>query len=407
MRRPLLLSLSALVTLGLWASPGAGAPPREVTLLPAKYPAPDFPRPHEQTPEQPLEQQRRQPPGFPQEQTPQPQPASVEWINSVPLTLQGLRGKVVLIDFWEYTCINCIRTFAENKKWYERYHKYGFEIIGVHDPEFDIAYPPDNVATAVKRFGLPYPVVVDDHFIIWRSYHNNVWPNRFVIDTKGFVRFNRTGEGDDDEFELAIQQLLREARPGLKFPASYTLPPDENPFAPNCGVPTEEMYVGQWEDRGILANTEGYHPGKTVDYKLPSDVADGHAAVAGRWETDKNGMIYRGKPKGENPAALPDRLVMRYHARELYAVMNVARGRPSRLYIQQDGKDLNPKNKGVDVRIDAQGHSYLEVREPRMYYLVANPSFGQHAVTLIPTKPGITINSFTFGNNCQVDFPHL
>ncbi|HLW80005.1 MAG TPA: hypothetical protein VKU44_10450, partial [Terriglobia bacterium] len=305
--------------------------------------------------------------------------------------------------FWEYTCINCIRTFAVNKKWYERYHKYGFEIVGVHDPEFDVAYSTEHVRAAVKRFGLPYPVVVDDHFKIWNSYHNSTWPNRFLIDAKGFIRFDRAGEGADGAFERAIQGLLVEAHPDLKFPASYTILPDADAFAPSCGVPTSEMYVGHWGDRGILANPEGYHDGKTVDYKRPASVDDGRAAVAGRWETDKNGMIYRGKPK---PGA-DDELEMRYHARELYAVMNVEHGRPERLRILQGGKDLTTGDKGADVEIDSEGHSSIEVREPRMYYLVSNPTFGSHTVELLPSRAGVTINSFTFGNDCQTRFPHL
>lgn len=327
------------------------------------------------------------------------------WINSPPLTMERLRGKVVLIDFWEYTCINCIRTFADNKKWWERYHRDGFVIIGVHDPEFQIAYSPENVRVAVKRFGLPYPIVADEGFKIWSSYHNNTWPNRFLIDANGYVRYNRSGEGADSSFERAIQELLREAHPGLTFPASYTIGANDDAFAPSCGEPTAEMYVGDWYGRGILANHEGYHGGKTREYKLPGSVEDGHVVLAGRWETDKNGMIYRGKHKGSEPAG--DELKMRYHARELYAVINVSRGKPSRLYIKQDGKDLTAENKGVDVKLDGQGHSYLEIREPRMYYLVANPTFGSHTVELTPTTSGLTVNSFTFGNNCQTDFPHL
>jgi len=327
------------------------------------------------------------------------------WINSSPLSLSQLRGKVVLIDVWEYTCINCIRTFATNKKWYERYHKYGFEIIGVHDPEFDIAYPPDHVRAAVRRFELPYPVVVHTGFKIWSAYHSSSWPSRFLIDAKGYERFTRPGEGADDSFEKAIQDLLQEAHPELKFPPSYNISPEPDPFASSCGIPTPEMYVGDWFGRGILANQDGYHLRKTVDYHLPPSVDDGHAAVSGRWETDNNGMIYRAKSR--QSAASTDKLEMRYHARELYAVMNVERGRPSRLYIRQDGQDLTSGNKGVDVQVDSVGHSYIELREPRMYYLVQNPTFGSHAVELIPTRAGLTINSFTFGNNCQTDFPHL
>lgn len=334
-----------------------------------------------------------------------PSAPPVAWINSPSLTVAGLRGKVVLIDFWEYTCINCIRTFAQNKKWYERYRKYGFEIIGVHDPEFDIAYPESNVQAAVKRFGLPYPVVVDNQFKVWNSYRNSTWPNRFVIDAKGFVRFNRPGEGADSDFERAIQSLLVEAHPGLKFPETYTIPPEEDASAPNCGIPTPEMYVGDWYNRGVLANPESYHPGKTVQYKIAGEVKDGQLMLSGAWETDKNGMIYRGKPKRGQPGE--DGLEIRYHARELYAVMNVSRGRPSKLFVLQDGKDLTPANKGVDVQFDRDGHSYIEVRAPRMYYLVQNTSFGQHQVRLVPTSHGMTINSFTFGNDCQTQFPHL
>ncbi len=376
----------------------------ELSLTAMHFKAPEFTSPEADIPGAP-EPNTRSPRPASEREMPNPNVSGTEWINSPSLTMAGLRGKVVLIDFWEYTCINCIRTFAENKKWYERYHTYGFEIIGVHDPEFDIAYPADHVRAAVKRFGLPYPVVVDAQFKIWASYNNSTWPNRFLIDANSFVRFNRPGEGADRDFEVAIQRLLQEAHPGLKFPADYTIPPEQNAFAPTCGIPTAEMYVGNWYDRGILANTEGYHKGKTINYKNPGEVKDGEAVVSGPWQTDKNGMIYRGKPQKGGPYY--DALEMRYHARELYAVMNVSRGHPSRLFVQQDGKELTEQDKGVDVQIDAQGHSYIDVREARMYYLVQNPSFGQHEVKLIPTAPGTTINSFTFGNDCQTQFPHL
>lgn len=161
------------------------------------------------------------------------------------------------------------------------------------------------------------------------------------------------------------------------------------------------MYPG----RGSLANPQGYAPGKTVDYKLPAHVADGQAILSGRWQTDPSGMIYEGKAQQPGPKAA--RLEMRYHARQLYSVINVVHGKPSRLYIQQDGRWLTKANKGVSVKIDAQGRSYIDVAVPRMYYLVANPRFGSHEVTLFPTARGLMVDSFTFGDNCQVNFPHL
>ena len=116
-------------------------------------------------------------------------------------------------------------------------------------------------------------------------------------------------------------------------------------------------------------------------------------------------MVYRGKRKQDTPSS--DELKMRYHARELYAVMNVSRGRPSRVYINQDGKDLTGTDKGVDVETDSSGRSYIEVREAKMYYVVQNPSVESHTVELFPTRSGLTVNSFTFGNDCQTQFPHL
>jgi thiol-disulfide isomerase/thioredoxin len=330
----------------------------------------------------------------------------VTWINTPPLSMQGLRGKVVMVDFWDYTCINCIRTFPENKKLWERYRNDGFVLIGVDDAEFSSAAPVERTREAVKRFGLPYPIVVDDRFQIWNAYKNSFWPNIFLIDASGYIRFNHPGEGGDSEIEHAVQGLLKEAHPDITFPASYTIAADVNVSAPGCGgAPTPEMYVGDWYGRGVLENSEGYHEHKTRSYTQPNSVEDGHVVLSGRWETDKNGMIYRGKHKGDEPGQ--DRLTLRYHARELYSVMNLARGRASRLYITQDGKYLTADNKGADVQIDSDGNSYLAVRDPRMYYLVQNPQFGSHTVDLLPTADGLTIDSFTFGNSCQTDFDHL
>lgn len=329
----------------------------------------------------------------------------VTWINSAPLTMRDLRGKVVMVDFWDYTCINCIRTFPENKKLWDRYRNDGFALIGVDDAEFSSAAPVSRVREAVKRFELPYPIVVDYRFQIWNAYKNSFWPNIFLIDAESTIRYNRAGEGDDKEIEGAIQSLLKEAHPSLTFPASDAIAPDVNVTAAGCGgEPTPEMYVGDWSGRGTLANPEGYHDHKTIDYVQQNSVGDGHVVLSGRWETGKNGMIYRGKHKGDEPGS--DHATVQYHAREIYSVMNLAKGHTARLYIKQDGKYLTAANKGADVTLDSDGRSYIEVREPRLYYLVQNPEFGSHTVELFPAADGVMIDSFTFGNNCQTDFAH-
>jgi thiol-disulfide isomerase/thioredoxin len=388
-------------------------------LTSMRIPAPEFPAPASEFSSDlpgagPGSQQsgpaapRGSSPGGPQPDFPGSPDTSdgVTWINSKPLTLRGLRGKVVMIDFWDYTCINCIRTFPFNKKLWDRYKSDGLVLIGVDDAEFSSAAPVDRAREAVKRFELPYPVVVDYHYQIWDAYNNQFWPNIFLIDGNGYIRFNHEGEGGDEDIERAVQTLLKEANPSLTFPASYSIATDVNVSASECGGGvTPEMYVGDWGGRGTLANPEGYHDQKTLDYAPLDSVEDGRVILAGRWETQREGMVYRGKHKGEDPG--PDRATMKYHARELYAVMNPARGRTTGLYIRQDGKDLTNSNKGADVKIDHQGHSYLEVSEPRMYYLVQNPEFGSHRVDLYPAADGLMINSFTFGNSCQTKFNHL
>lgn len=330
-----------------------------------------------------------------------PPSAQTTWINSPPLTMRQLRGQVVMIDFWEYTCINCIRTFPQTKLWYQRYKPYGFVVIGVHDPEFPFAAPVDNVRQAGARFGLPYPIVVDDGRFIWRAYSNSVWPNRFLIDAKGIIRYNVSGEGHDREFEAEIQKLLIAAHPGLKFPAGIALAPARDDFAPDCGSTTPELYVGNWQGEGAVQSRPGYHDGKTEVYAQPKALGDGRVGLSGAWESEHDGMIFRGN-------AASGSLAVTYHAREIYAVMNLAPGAPAtaRIYLRQDGHPLNPSEAGQDVATDDQGRTYVDVTGPRMYYLVKNADVASHKLEMLPTADGVMVSSFTFGNNCQTGFEH-
>lgn len=349
-----------------------------------------------------LEEVSKPAPAFPE---PGLDTSGTVWINSPPLSWDDLRGQVVMIDFMEYSCINCIRTFDDNLRLWRRYHEYGFQIVGVHAPEFEFAYDVENVERAVERFGIPYPVVVDNWFRIWKAYDSNIWPNRFLVDHTGTIRYHKRGEGAEAALEEAVRKLLVEADPGLTLPDSLQPPEPENAFADSCGRTTPEIYVGLWHGRGSLANEKWYRPGEVVDYDLPSSLSDGSVVLEGRWETAEDGMIYRGNKSVGSPE--PDQLSLAYTAREVYAVMNVERGgRPMRVYVSQDGRWLTEETGGVDVNYDDRGRSYLYVNEPRMYYLVENPRLSQHFVNLIPTHPGLTVNSFTFGNDCQTDFPH-
>jgi thiol-disulfide isomerase/thioredoxin len=329
------------------------------------------------------------------------------WINSRPLSLdRELRGKVVLVDFWEYTCINCIRTLPALKRIYSRYHRYGFEIIGDHAPEFDFAYKPENVAMGTRRQRIPWPVIVDSDFSIWRAYDSNSWPNKFLIGANGVIALQHSGEGGYGELERLIREEIRRANPRVTFPASWKIPPDANDLDPRrCGTMSEETYIGtargsRWG--GEIANREGFQPGKTVRYtSMPHTVRRGFF-VHGLWKNDPDDFQH-----ARATATPKDHIGIRYHAREVYAVMNLKRGTSARVYVTRDGKPIPPARRGVDVRADGGGRTYVDVREGRMYYVVQGEDAATHDLRLSPTAAGVAINSFTFGNRCLTEFHRL
>lgn len=329
------------------------------------------------------------------------------WINSKPLSLKReLKGKVVLVDFWEYTCINCIRTLPTLKRIYERYKPYGLEIIGDHAPEFDFAYKAENVAAGTRRERIPWPVVVDSDFSIWRAYDSNSWPNKFLIGSNGIIVSQHAGEGRYGELERLIQNEIRKANPKVKFPAAWRIPPDTEDFDPGrCGTMSEETYIGtargsRWG--GEMANREGFQPGKTVLYtSTPRTVKRGFYA-RGLW---KNGPDDFEHARG--PQAPRDYIGIHYLGREVYAVMNLRSGTSARVYVARDGKPVPPGQRGVDVKADARGLTYVDVREGRMYYLIQGEDSGRHDLRLLPTDSGVAVNSFTFGNRCLTNFERL
>ena len=320
-------------------------------------------------------------------------PKDIRWLDKgdpVPHTIAGYRGKVVLIDFWDYTCINCIRDFAVLKSWYGKYRPYGFEIIGVHFGEFPMGSNVNNVEDAAKRFRLPWPVVVDNHGSLWKAYRSEVWPNRYLIGPNGDVVLQVEGEGNNRVMEEKIRELLAPAHAEV---AKIALDPSEEASGPDCGVCTQETYVGDWYGRGALENSQGYQDGAAVNFRADHEPGDGGVMLNGMWLTMHDGVT----------STAPDATAaLRYHARSAYAVMSESQG-VVRVYLQQDGKPLTSADAGVDVRFDRSG-SYVEVKEPRMYYLVKNPAFGAHLLTLQPQSSGFTLLSFTYGNNCQQNF---
>ena len=324
-------------------------------------------------------------------------PRDVVWLDQgapVPHALKDYRGRVLLIDFWEYTCINCIRDFTVVKRWYRKYHPYGFEVIGIHFGEFPMGHNAENVARAARRFQLPWPVVADVHGAAWGAFGSDVWPNRYLISPRGSIELQVEGEGNNRQMEQAIRDLLAKSHPEVK---QIALDPDEATFAPRCGRTTDETYVGDWFGRGAVQ--QSHKKGKTADFVAGKEPKDGGVVLAGRWRIEQDGAT-----SSQPPAGLEESATLKYHARSLYAVLSVAgSGHPVRVTILQDGQPLTPQNAGKDVQFDG-ANSYVEVGEPRMYYLLKNPAFGQHTLLLKPLAAGFTLHSFTYGNDCQQDF---
>ncbi len=321
------------------------------------------------------------------------------WLDSArkaPHSIRGYRGRVLLVDFWEYTCINCIRDFSVLKRWYAKYRPFGFEIVGVHFGEFAVGYNVENVRVAAKRFQLPWPIVADVQGSIWNAYKSRMWPNRFLIDGNGNIVLHIEGEGNNRELESKIRELLQPEHPEISKIAEE---PSDDTLAAQCGNTTEETYVGNWFGRGALESPQRYQDDSVVDFKTLHEPRDGRVSLEGKWRTEHDGVISADK-RGV-------RASLRYHAHSVYAVMSVDNPKhPIRVYVLQDGQSLTANDAGRDVRFDSGG-SYIAVGEPRMYYVIKNRLSGSHLLVLHAQKHGLTLHSFTYGNDCQQDFDPL
>jgi len=324
------------------------------------------------------------------------------WLNSRPLTLRELRGKVVLIDFWEYTCINCVRTFPYLRRWNELYGPLGLVVIGVHTPEFEFAKNPDRVADAVKRFKFTFPIAIDSDRRVWEAFYNNVWPAKYLIDKDGRIALSHLGEGDYADFERHIQDLLKEATPKLSFASpKFDIPADTHEAGGVCRQSTPETYLG-FERSDRLANPGGYKQLAENAYRDPGDLLSDGYALSGRWFAAPEFVRHVATTKDFGD----DYLSLNYRAKAVYLVAGSDDGSVKPLYVTQDGKPLPKGSRGVDVKTDSAGRTYIALGGKRMYYVVNNPHFEQHTLRLSATVPDLSLYSFTFGNDCENPFDH-
>ncbi|VVE33168.1 cytochrome c biogenesis protein DipZ [Pandoraea terrigena] len=310
---------------------------------------------------------------------------AVQWLNSPPLTAQALRGKVVLVDFWTYSCINCLRTLPYVKAWAQKYHDQGLVVIGVHAPEFAFERDIGNVKKAVHDLGVDYPVAIDNNFAIWRGFHNQYWPAHYFIDAQGRVRYHHFGEGNYAESERVIQQLLREA--GASQVASGIANVQASGIqqaADMRDVRSPETYVG-YERAENFASPGGAVHDQASDYRAPSTPSLNQWGLAGDWRVG---------PERATSMQAGTRIVYRFHARDLHLVLGPnANGQPVRFRVTVDGRAPGDAH-GTDVGADGAGI----VASQRLYQLVRQSGDVRDRTFSIEfLDPGVSAYAFTFG----------
>ena len=283
------------------------------------------------------------------------------WLNSQPLTPSGLRGHVVVVQFWTYTCINWLRTQAYFRAWSQRYKDQGLVTIGVHTPEFKFEHDLDNVRWAVQARRIDYPVAIDNHFAVWRAFANNYWPALYFVDSQGRIRHHRYGEGDYERSEMVIRQLLSDAgvedlRPGL----ASVEPNGDEVQADWEDLGSPETYTGYDQATGFDAGSDGSSWDKPHTYAAPARLRLNHWGLIGNWTVRSDASALNG-PSG--------RVAYQFHARDVNLVMGPARkGVTVRFRVLLDGESAGPAH-GADV--DADGHG--TVVQQRMYQLIRQP----------------------------------
>ena len=310
-----------------------------------------------------------------------------KWINSEPLNMSQLKGKVVLVDFWTYTCINCIRTLPYLKEWDKKYRDKGLVIVGVHTPEFEFEKKYENVLKAVNDYQIKYPVAQDNNYATWGAYQNRYWPHKFLVDINGYIRYDHIGEGNYEETEKMIQDLLKERmeRLNMKNGINESISkPSEAVDSESRKIGTPEIYFGYQFTRGNFGY-DGVKPEKVVDYKFPSSAAKNYVYLSGKW-----------KNNADNMELVDDEgsILLVFEAKKI----NIVAGSEniSQAFVFLDNIPLSEKTKGTDIKIEGNS-SISEIKEYKLYNLASAEDYGAHIININVGGKGFRIYTFTFG----------
>lgn len=327
------------------------------------------------------------------------------WLNSDPISLSDLRGSVVLVDFWTYSCVNCLRTIPQLKAWQDLYGNDGLKIVGVHTPEFQFEKDPLNVQLAADTQGVTWPIALDNDYITWDNFRNNFWPTKYLIDHRGRLRYYRIGEGNYQTFEEEIRALLLEAGRDLSdYPSTVPmehLPDSRYEEAVDKHV-TRELYAGyargkyerEYNGLGYVNHPEYYAgPSRILELEAPRYLQPDQLYFQGSWRNEDQRALHATAVTG-----FQDYMALVYSARTVNVVFSREGERPVKVRVKLDGQYLTTGNRGADVTIAPDGESYLLVDESRMYQVVRSPEYVQRRkLELSVNARGLGVYAFTFG----------
>ena len=308
------------------------------------------------------------------------------WFNSEPVLISAHRGRVILVEFWDYTCINCRREISYLKEWNRKYEEYGLIVIGVHTPKFPFGKNPEAVQKAIEELGITYPVVMDNEGSIASKYDSRTWPTIHLIDRHGFIRYQNTSDGNYTTTERVLQTLLYDAGADSDLPLLMEPLREEDRAGAICFRPTPELYAGYL--RGSIGNVEGFSPESVVEYSDPDLYVDNRIYAVGNWLNDRNSLRHDDAENGQ--------IILSYHALEVNAVLKPDGERNLEVTVRQNDEFLNDENKGDDIRFDRDGRSFMVVSEPRLYNVIKNQRYGEHVLKMMTANEGFTVYSFNF-----------
>jgi len=305
------------------------------------------------------------------------------YLNTTPEQLEEqMKGKVILYDIWTYSCINCIRTLPYITAWNEKYSDEGLLIIGIHSPEFEFEKDEKNVESALKKYGITYPVVMDNDWETWKAFENRYWPRKYVADHEGYIRYDHIGEGNYQETEKIIQQLLEERSLALGMQVASAEPLVDIKEFEHTSFRTPELYFGYKlaQGRNQLGSSEGFSQNKIVEYKEPESLDLHKFYLVGKWENLEDSM----KLVSDSGS-----IKVLYHAKEV----NIVTANSANLEIFLDGEPISKEYAGVDI----ESGNKIQVDEPDLYNIINSSVSGTHELEIKINQKGFEIYTFTFG----------